>query len=55
MKVAIAKDGDFVSEHFGHCNEYALFVVENSKITLTGDSCEPRARAGKTAGTACRA
>jgi predicted Fe-Mo cluster-binding NifX family protein len=33
MKVAIAKDGDSVSGHFGHCPEYALFVVENSEIT----------------------
>jgi len=32
MKVAIAKEGDFVSEHFGHCTEYAVFVVENKKI-----------------------
>jgi predicted Fe-Mo cluster-binding NifX family protein len=33
MKVAIAKDGDMVSEHFGHCTEYAVFVIEKSKIT----------------------
>jgi len=33
MKVAIAKEGDMVSEHFGHCIEYAVYVVENSKIT----------------------
>ena len=33
MKVAIAKEGDMVSEHFGHCTEYAVFVVEKSKIT----------------------
>lgn len=33
MKVAIAKEGDYVSEHFGHCTEYAVFVVENSKIS----------------------
>ena len=33
MKVAIAKEGDFVSEHFGHCTEYAVFNVENKKIT----------------------
>lgn len=32
MKVAIAKEGDFVSEHFGHCTEYAVFVIENKKI-----------------------
>jgi len=33
MKIAIAKDGDYVSEHFGHCTEYAVFGIENSKIT----------------------
>jgi predicted Fe-Mo cluster-binding NifX family protein len=33
MKVAIAKEGDMVSEHFGHCTEYALFVIEKSEIT----------------------
>lgn len=33
MKVAIAKDGDEVSEHFGHCSEYALFTIEDSRIT----------------------
>jgi predicted Fe-Mo cluster-binding NifX family protein len=35
MKVAIAKDGDEVSGHFGHCSEYAVFNVENKKITKT--------------------
>jgi predicted Fe-Mo cluster-binding NifX family protein len=33
MKVAIAKDGDEVSGHFGHCKQYAVFTVENGKIT----------------------
>jgi len=33
MKVAIAKEGDFVSEHFGHCTEYAVFAIENKRIT----------------------
>ncbi len=55
MKVAIAKDGDMVSEHFGHCKEYAVFVVEKSKITSRENSREPRARAGKVTGTPCRA
>jgi predicted Fe-Mo cluster-binding NifX family protein len=32
MKVAIAKDGDIVSEHFGHCSEYAVFDVADGKI-----------------------
>jgi predicted Fe-Mo cluster-binding NifX family protein len=35
MKVAIAKEGDEVSGHFGHCTEYALFNVEKNKITKT--------------------
>jgi predicted Fe-Mo cluster-binding NifX family protein len=33
MKVAIAQDGNVVSGHFGHCSEYALFTIEDSRIT----------------------
>jgi len=33
MKVAVAKEGDNVSEHFGHCTEYAVFDIENRKVT----------------------
>jgi len=33
MKVAIAKEGDEVSAHFGHCTEYAVFDIENGNIT----------------------
>ena len=33
MKIAVAKDGDLVAEHFGHCREYAFFTVENGQIT----------------------
>ncbi|MDD3407180.1 MAG: NifB/NifX family molybdenum-iron cluster-binding protein [Methanomicrobium sp.] len=33
MKVAVAKEGSIVAEHFGHCHEYALFTVEDGKIT----------------------
>lgn len=32
MKVAIAQDGNEVSGHFGHCQEYALFTVEDHTI-----------------------
>jgi predicted Fe-Mo cluster-binding NifX family protein len=32
MKVAIAKDGNEVSGHFGHCSEYAVFTIEDSRI-----------------------
>ena len=47
MKVAIAKDGDFVSEHFGHCKEYALFVVKNSRITASENLVSPGHEPGK--------
>ncbi|MDD1691529.1 MAG: NifB/NifX family molybdenum-iron cluster-binding protein [Methanoregula sp.] len=33
MKVAIAKEGNEVSDHFGHCTEYAVFDIANKKIT----------------------
>lgn len=33
MKVAIAKEGDEVSAHFGHCTEYAVFDIKDKKIT----------------------
>jgi predicted Fe-Mo cluster-binding NifX family protein len=33
MKIAIAKEGEEVSGHFGHCTEYAVFDIEDNKIT----------------------
>lgn len=33
MRVAIAKEGDEVSAHFGHCSEYAVFDIEERKIS----------------------
>ncbi|MDD4127433.1 MAG: NifB/NifX family molybdenum-iron cluster-binding protein [Methanomicrobium sp.] len=33
MKIAVAKENDIVAEHFGHCHEYAFFIVENGQIT----------------------
>jgi predicted Fe-Mo cluster-binding NifX family protein len=47
MKVAIAKDGEYVSGHFGHCKEYALFVVENSEITSQEILVSPGHEPGK--------
>ncbi|MDD2497730.1 MAG: NifB/NifX family molybdenum-iron cluster-binding protein [Desulfitobacteriaceae bacterium] len=32
MKIGIAKDGDFVSQHFGHCEGFEVFQVEDNKI-----------------------
>ncbi len=47
MKVAIAKDGECVSEHFGHCEEYEVFVVENSIITSRENLANPGHEPGK--------
>lgn len=32
-KVAIASEGSYVSEHFGHCPEYTIFDVDGDTIT----------------------
>lgn len=32
MKVAVAKDGRFVSAHFGHCEGFEVFELEEGKI-----------------------
>lgn len=32
MKVAIAKDGSNVSGHFGHCEGFQVYEVENNKV-----------------------
>lgn len=31
MRLAIAKEGAAVSEHFGHCEGYAVYGIENSR------------------------
>ena len=32
MKVAIAKDGNRVSQHFGHCEGFEVFEVNNGAV-----------------------
>lgn len=33
MKIAVATEGAMVAEHFGHCTEYTIAEIENSKLT----------------------
>ncbi|MFA9463137.1 MAG: NifB/NifX family molybdenum-iron cluster-binding protein [Velocimicrobium sp.] len=33
MKVAVASDGDKVSGHFGHCEGFTMYDVDNSEVT----------------------
>ena len=47
MKIAIAKDGNRVSEHFGHCEGYAIFDVENTVIFRQDDLANPGHEPGR--------
>lgn len=41
MKVGIAKDGNQVSQHFGQCEGYAIFEIEDGKIVGRNDIVSP--------------
>jgi len=32
MKIAVASEGKMVTEHFGHCEGFAIFEAENNQI-----------------------
>lgn len=32
MRIAIARDGQQVSEHFGHCQDFVIYELEDNKI-----------------------
>lgn len=32
MRIAVAKEGNMVSEHFGHCEQFALYDVEGATV-----------------------
>jgi predicted Fe-Mo cluster-binding NifX family protein len=41
MKVGIAREGPFVSPHFGHCEGYTIFSVEEGSIAQRVDIPNP--------------
>ncbi len=41
MIVAIAKDGTVVSQHFGQCEGYSLFVIEEGRIVSREEIANP--------------
>ncbi len=47
MKIAIAKDGSRVSEHFGRCEGYAIFHVQDSIIFRQDDLANPGHEPGR--------
>lgn len=33
MKIAVACEGNMVTEHFGHCENFTIYTIENRNIT----------------------
>lgn len=33
MKIAVPTIGDQVDQHFGHCEKYTIFTIEDQTIT----------------------
>ena len=46
MKIAVASEGKTVSEHFGHCEGFAVFDAENDKIIRSNFVPNPGHRPG---------
>lgn len=47
MKVAVAKEGDNVSAHFGHCSTYAVYNVNGSDVVKEEDLISPGHEPGR--------
>ena len=41
MKIAIAQEGSAVSAHFGHCEGYAVYSIENGTAVREADLANP--------------
>ena len=46
MKIAVASDNGMVTEHFGHCEEFMIFEVENKQIIKSETIANPGHRPG---------
>jgi predicted Fe-Mo cluster-binding NifX family protein len=33
MKIGVAKEGNYVSQHFGHCEGFQVFDIKDGKVT----------------------
>ena len=47
MKLAIALDGENVSQHFGHCDQYAIFHIDGSNAIHHENLKSPKHEPGK--------
>jgi predicted Fe-Mo cluster-binding NifX family protein len=46
MKIAVASDKGQVTEHFGHCEEFVVFDVEDNQIVKTEAIANPGHKPG---------
>lgn len=46
MKIAAACEGNFITEHFGHCENFMIFDVENNKIIASNSVPNPGHKPG---------
>ena len=46
MKIAIASEGEFVTEHFGHCENFNVFETKDGEIVKSESVPNPGHRPG---------
>lgn len=46
MKIAVASDNGMVTQHFGHCESFIAFEVENNKIVKSESISNPGHKPG---------
>jgi len=46
MKIAVASENGMVAEHFGHCESFTIFDVENNRIVKSQTLANPGHRPG---------
>ncbi|MBU0754632.1 MAG: NifB/NifX family molybdenum-iron cluster-binding protein [Planctomycetes bacterium] len=46
MKIAIPATGDLVDGHFGHCEEFAIFSIDENKNVMEENRIKPPAGCG---------
>lgn len=46
MKIAVASEKDMVTQHFGHCENFNIFEVENKEIVKSESIANPGHRPG---------
>ena len=46
MKIAVACEGEIVTEHFGHCQNFNIYDVENGKILKVESIANPGHKPG---------